>query len=126
MHTTTRTSVAYPVSDQPGVSYVLQVPRYRGLAWHSYGKQRKKVIRARAMSGGTFHYEQRRLENDLVALEPFDVRVFSPLKAMSKISPRMAKPNSARPGGSRSFTWRTLSKWSKPTRRGLNIYLGSS
>ena len=27
------------------------------------------------MSQATFHYEQRRLENDLVALEPFDVRI---------------------------------------------------
>ncbi len=25
------------------------------------------------MSGGVFHFEQRRLENDLVALVPFDV-----------------------------------------------------
>lgn len=33
------------------------------------------------MSGGVFHYGQRRLENDLVALEPFEVRMFfSPLK----------------------------------------------
>jgi hypothetical protein len=36
------------------------------------------------MSEGAFHYEQRRLENDLVALEPFDVCVFSSSKTMSK------------------------------------------
>ena len=31
------------------------------------------------MSKATFHYEQRRLENGLVALEPFDVRIISSL-----------------------------------------------
>jgi hypothetical protein len=31
------------------------------------------------MSKATFHYEQRRLENDLVALEPFDVGIISSL-----------------------------------------------
>ena len=31
------------------------------------------------MSKGNFYYEQRQLENDLVALEPFDVRKRDPL-----------------------------------------------
>lgn len=33
------------------------------------------------MSEGVFHYEQRRLENDLVALEPFDVGISFPWEA---------------------------------------------
>lgn len=32
------------------------------------------------MSKETFHYEQQRLENDLIALEPFDVSEFSLLE----------------------------------------------
>lgn len=47
------------------------------------------------MSEGDFHYGQRRLENDLVALEPFDVRISFPREAnlyLTRAAKRSCRP----------------------------------